>query len=272
MRKIEQFEGYVAFLDIIGFSQMIKNRPLQEVMHKIETGLFMSRLAGNLGEGVPNTSGMDLFEEKFKPLDFFSFSDTFVISTRSLETRYLFQILAGTALLSQYLISEGLPVRGAISKGELAKISGTDHLIGKGIINAAELEKQQEWFVVAIDPNLVNQEFIELHESPLLYPLAIKYDVPVKETYNGEKVEWAINWRFNLWVHNGLKSLFPDPISQKDVKLKNTMEFCKHIRSNNLHQGTLRDGAGKEIVVGWKRGMWIGPYSPDDPRSVKLDE
>ncbi|MCG8318490.1 MAG: hypothetical protein MI921_03220 [Cytophagales bacterium] len=272
MRKIQEYEGYVAFLDIIGFAGMIKSRPLSEVIQKIETGLFMSRLAGNLGEGMPNTSGMDLFDKKFDPLNFFSFSDTFVLSTRSLEIRYLFQILAGTAILSQYLISGGLPVRGAISKGELAKISGTDHLIGKGIINAAELEKQQEWFGIAVDPKLVDNEFIELCKNPLLHPLAIRYDVPVKETYNGEKVEWAINWRFNLWVNNGLKSLFPDPVSDRDVKLENTMKFCKHVRSNSFHKGTLHDETGKEIVVGWKRGMWIGPYPPDDPRSVKLDE
>ena len=42
---------------------------------------------------------------------------------------------------------------------------------------------------------------------------------------------YAINWRLNLWVKDGIKSLFPKPFDVKSqLKFNNTLKFSKHIR------------------------------------------
>lgn len=266
------YSGYVAFLDILGFSEMIKTRPIDEVLHKMSWGLKLSDLSGRLGKGTPNTLVDELFHEPLVPLEFFTFSDTFVLSTKDTSPKSLFQIIASTAMLSKFLITAGLPIRGAIAKGELAKVSDTDHLIGRGIINAAELEKQQEWFGIALSPEIINNEFLDIAREPLLQALVVEYNVPMKSSYTGEPVLWAINWRYNLSVHAGIKSLFPKPRSNSDKKLKNTIDFSKFLRSTNQHEGILFDSKGLEITVPWKQGLWIGPYPPDDNRSIKRDE
>ena len=100
----------------------------------------------------------------------------------------------------------GLPVRGAISRGEADYIPNTNHLIGKAIISAKELEEKQDWFGIILSPDVLSV-YDTIPTGPIA-DILVEYEVPLKDcTY---VPFMAINWRLNLEVEHGIESLFPN--------------------------------------------------------------
>jgi hypothetical protein len=124
-------ERYIAFLDILGFSDLILHTDLKEILKKFELISFLIPYAEALGEWK-NFGGR--IHAGNKRCSCFSFSDTFVLCSRDATTESLNTIIIATFILSRNLFALGFPVRGAITKGEADYIPNTDHLVGKAII------------------------------------------------------------------------------------------------------------------------------------------
>jgi hypothetical protein len=148
-------ERYIAFLDILGFSDMILNTDLNEILKKFEPVLFLIPYAEALGEWTNLEGHINLENKK---CSCFSFSDTFVLCSRDATPESLNTIIIATFILSRNLFALGFPVRGAITKGEADCIPNTNHLIGKAIIEASKLEKRQNWFGVILSPEVLSIE------------------------------------------------------------------------------------------------------------------
>ena len=263
---------YIAFLDILGFADQVEHKPLDEIIHKISLSLQSLQVAQHLSVFL-HDQGKEGFglAVNAKCLEAFSFSDTFVLSSRDASPASFYQLIAGTAVLAQHLFSVQFPVRGALTCGEADFVPGTNHLVGKAIIRAARLEKIQDWFGVIIDPSFPNSE--SLSQFPLIKPLVVKYDVPWKSNAGFSGPCWTINWRFNLEAENGISSLFQQSEDDENKrKVQNTLNYCKFLRSNNLAYGSLRTEKGEQIHVPWLRGMWLGQKPPGTPGNKHGDE
>ncbi len=197
-------ERYIAFLDILGFSDMILNTDLKEILKRFELILFLTPYAETLGEWT--NLGERIYTEN-KKCSCFSFSDTFVLCSRDATPESLNAIIIATFILSRSLFAFGFPVRGAITKGEADYIPNTNHLVGKAIIEAARLEKRQNWFGVIISPEVlpIGNKKDGLWESAA--QILAEYPVPFKNEENIPHI--VINWRLNLIVKYGTKSLLP---------------------------------------------------------------
>ena len=254
---------YVSFLDILGFGSLIETRKLEEVMGRLNHVLSMVLpMVKGLGK-VPNDTRQFHVGLTVEKLTVFSFSDTFVLYSEDDSPDSFFQIVAGSKLFCSYLISMGLPVRGALTLGEAECIPNTQHLVGKAIVRAARLEKMQEWFGVLIDPQIMNAQQRQILDTPLLKPLTVNYTVPVKPGESLPVPSIAINWRFNLVVQNGIESLFPessDPAHQ--VKRQNTLDFCRWLRGQKMIDGHPIGPDGKELSIPWLNGLWVGESIP----------
>ncbi len=250
--------SYVSFLDILGFGNLIDSNPLELVLKKINNANTLSKFAEVLG-AWQNRDGTLYPDLAKKQCLCFSFSDTFVIHTPDTSLESLNVILGATFILSRALFGMGMPVRGAIASGEVGIVPDTQHLIGKGIIKAARLEKSQKWFGIAIDPEVANEKTVPKLDQEV-QELLVPYKVPIKD--GGELECFVINWRLNLYVRDGTESLFPKPKDKNHkTNKKNALAFAKHLRDSSQSY--------KKLDKPWLSDFIVGPAMPKDPSKVK---
>lgn len=253
--------SYVTFLDILGFADLICSTPLKDLLKKMKNAFAFSKFAEVLG-AWQNKNGTIYPDLTKKRCQCFSFSDTFVISTPDKSLDSLNVIIGATFILSRVLFGMGMPVRGAISTGETDFVPDTQHLIGKGVIRAANLEKRQKWFGIAIDPEVVDKNSVSRLEK-VTQEIVVPYEVPFAGNERRECI--VINWRLNLYVEKGTKSLFPSPKDEEhELKRENALEFAKYIRESRQ--------AYKQFNEPWLQNFIVaagGP--PQDTTSVQLN-
>lgn len=262
--RVPGLHRYVAFLDILGFSDLVRREPLAQVKHRLGLALHSVQIARDSAV-LPDGVGVRI-EKRFH---FFSFSDTFVIASADDSPEALLSFITGAAILTQYLFVQRLPVRGAITFGEADFIPGSNgHLVGKAIIAAHELERRQEWLGVTVDVPSLPPGIAGIFESGFIAPLYARWNVPVKPGKDCEKpiIENAlvVNWRWNLIVEHGTKSLFaPTDDPRALAKIENTLVFAKHIRATNRHAGHVKDKNGKVVDFRFLRGCAVGSKPPN---------
>lgn len=224
-------ERYVAFIDILGFESLIETRPLAEILDKIANVLSLVPVVSTLGHININEAKYSP-NEKFKSVHLCSFSDSFVITSKDGSRDSLNSIIAATFLLSRGLFMGGLPVRGAISFGEAGIISGTDHIVGKAVVDAIKLERQQSWFGIMFSGQIFKGKKLGELLHPTIMPLVIEYPVPMKGSLLG-CAGYALNWRLNIYSHIGIYPLLPKPREGQPedlVKINNTLKFLEFLR------------------------------------------
>lgn len=285
---------YIAFLDILGFSQIVKETELSDLINLVNIAYQNLHPASRLGVFDVDLKRQDqrLPLPTMPLVDTFSFSDTFVIASKGSTQSDFLYVLAATRVLSSWLFAQGLPVRGAVTFGEADYLPGTNHLVGKALVRAAELEKMQNWFGVLIDPDILDVEHTQALQMPFIAPVILEYDVPIKRQM--EKSIYlpfvnydlalrtrrevrlrtkVINWRLNLTIQAGTKAIFRKASKREEQdKINNTLKFCLHLRKINRVICYAHDQEGKTANIPWIIGCHVGELKPTDPRAIHGDE
>jgi hypothetical protein len=262
---------YVAFLDILGFGDLVKEESLAKVKSLVATALSASK---DSREKAPMV-GFD--GKAVKAVRDFSFSDTFVLLSDDDSSEALLSFLSATIYLTRTLYAQSLPVRGAVTFGEADFITDTPHAVGKAIVAAAELEKRQHWFGVAVDDTNFPSDGKRLIANQMFEKVLLRWKIPVKPKPHQTRTiammlmrllrGWnkppkserhieamVINWRYNLEMEGDIASLCrPSEKSDVQEKLKNTAVFETFLKGQQLHKGdhAVRDAKGNEIYTPW---------------------
>jgi len=239
---------YVAFLDIMGFAALVKELPLETVKAHVAQALRALERSQAAGPML----GFD--QVPVQPVHVFSFSDTFVLLSDGDSIGALLSFLSATIYLTRTLYSQSLPVRGAVTFGEADFTGvGSSHAVGKAIIAAAELEKQQDWLGIAIDEAGFPDAGRALIARKEFAPVLLRWDVPLKEGRH-LKAALVVNWFYNLRLQQDVKGLFrPSGDAGAQAKIENTLNFADHLQRSGLHKGVeaVRDKAGIPIFTPW---------------------
>jgi len=131
---------YLFYLDILGFRNLIKEKSSEYIFNTIDKCLDIFYT-------------WEIFNELFSTL---YFSDTIIFYQTSEEykqTSFL-DIYGIAGLIYSKLLSEGIPVRGAITYGEftvkLDSKSRNNIYFGNALVEAFDLEKKEEWVGIII--------------------------------------------------------------------------------------------------------------------------
>ena len=206
-------EGWIAFLDILGFKGIWAKKEPAEIVRDME-GIKKEHdrtkqkiKTGALSDIFPDT------KEQFKHLDLTIISDTIVIEyslekddneeNEGMSEEKLFAALKyiSNEVQSQFLtcLKRKLPLRGAIAFGEYYKKGNI--FIGPAVDDAAEWHNQADWLGVILTPkatmrldsgaSTANEEIMDYLKMQWL-----KYLIPLKdEKLRVEKLEfYALNW------------------------------------------------------------------------------
>lgn len=235
---------FVAFLDILGFSQLLNENELAKVEQIFDDCLKNLNDKKYSGDCTIQ-SGIDSMSSK-DDLKFLMISDSIIIYTDN-DTSDSLNVLIHTCkrLLISFL-EEGIPLRGAISIGDLKEIEidnkdNKPHfkglsIIGNAITRAHRLEKEQEWMGCIID-----QRCFDHHQSVSILGF-IEYDnTPFKGcTRSANVLNWANDWQEKSVeeVEKILCNSFTSHNKGLDDSVKkkrdNTLLFFKYVKANNL--------------------------------------
>jgi|GEM_PF-1648364 len=217
----------VAFLDILGFKNMIENLSIDEIALKYET---MIKLISSFETNFSKEKSV--FE--YKPLcKRFIFSDSIILIANDDTTDSFIDFVGYARRILQFSIANQMPIRGAISYGDIYINEKINVFLGKALTDAYELEGKQEWIGIILNESIeerYSELFTNREKSIIFDEILYKYNVPFKDgSFNSYRV---INWRVNYIVKNGTKSLLINKENNPDVekKIQNTLLFAKHIR------------------------------------------
>jgi len=237
----------VAFLDILGFKRSIDNVPLEDLAHRYEY------LVGQIGNWLNEASvkGVDinwipLFPDPLrinKLCTRYFFSDSIILFSEDNTSKSCLNLLTYAWKFHQVLLGAGVPIRGGITHGEMYINKEQQIFLGKALTDAYLLEKNQQWIGVAIDksvftafPDLDNL----LKANDLLNSVFFEYDVPLKDGIT-QKMR-TLNWRYNLKVEHGTRSLFPPTHDERVLeKQNNALKYDSAVVSAKKHCSQDRD-------------------------------
>jgi len=192
--------------------------------------------------------------------------------------------------LSQSFIAFQMPLRGGIAFGELYSNPLRNICLGHALTTAYDLEQSQAWVGAAIHSS-VEEAFPKLLSPDneyhgLLDDIFLQYSVPMKPVpmkrifsriwtalRHSVPVQCGtsmrlrtLNWRFNLVVEKGTRSLFvsdgPPDVMQK---VANTLKYAETVvGSGRIY---VADQSSLPVEL---RSMWIGGKEPPFPHGDDL--
>jgi hypothetical protein len=151
----------VAFLDILGFGQMIETRTISDLSQAYEKqiGDANRHIFGN-GIHFLNFAGPKLFPNH-SPTDplcaLHVFSDSLILIANGSDEESCLKLLIYAWRISQTFLVAGFPLRGGVAFGEMYCNPQKSIILGKALTVAHALEKEQNWVGISIDNSVLDQ-------------------------------------------------------------------------------------------------------------------
>lgn len=239
------FANYpIALFDILGFRDLVKSRKVNN-LHNIFKNISTIRKFTT----IRYPKSITLIRTKL-------ISDTILIyPTPRIDSNYgvekfdmVNSLLQAACTLLGVAAYHELPIRGALSYGELYFDSRQDIIMGPALIKAYEIEKQQEWMGAIVDPDHTKL----FHESFDRYQwnltdqkrMLIEYTAPLKK---GKRQTFCcLGWyhlispKHDKNIKNTIMNAFLRGKSETQIdhevynKMKNTLDYLAYCKSNDL--------------------------------------
>lgn len=245
---------YVLFLDVLGFSELVLNNSHEQLVKLCDSELrqtalvstmFSSVLAGNMAVmpcDVQATQQGILHDVRQEQIHLHLMSDSLIAWTNDLAPNSLILLVNFAAQYLANTLMQGLPHRGAISKGSIKvldlPLNGRPQstAVGSGLVKAHRYEGGQEWMGCVIDPECINALPDDLitawagQDDTTLTRYAVPYKPNARHTS-----EFVVDWRTGVKMY-GIEATigyFTDKFGQYnkpvtvdiEAKVRNTHNF-----------------------------------------------
>jgi hypothetical protein len=151
--KFGETRGYLALLDVLGFSELIARESRTEELTKYF-------------EAVDTATSKEV-----ESVDYVLFSDTIVITSQTNTEASLLGVLRACSYVMHYLLKEGLPIRGAVPYGQFTRNQNPKGVLiaGAAFLEAYRFEKAQNWVGIVITPSVL-RVYPKLNERCQMIP------------------------------------------------------------------------------------------------------
>jgi len=197
-------ERFVAFLDVLGFSQYVENNDYERVLNALKD-LKQFVIYANRIPAIPE---FPIIEGEL--VHHIIFSDSIVLYTDGKEISDFFRIVHVVKLLIRASLASPTPLRGAISYGEF--FAEDNIFFGKSYIDACKSESKQLWAGAFICDKAIHHintiskdNFFEILINTAYI---IEYSIPFKENHLKPKYNYAINWANSIFNEDLDRKLF----------------------------------------------------------------
>lgn len=183
---------YVAMVDILGFSALIRRKSIHEVVHLVEL-LFerASALALVWAASIPGHKKS--FGGTFRPRRL-HFSDTILFWSPPIDGRlphestiiHLFFLAVSQFLFEGFIT--GIPLRAGIGFGQIYIDARKRIIVGQALVDAHTAEASQEWIGGALHPGCPVESLLRKPNLPI-----VEYPIPTKPS-SDIRLLHALNW------------------------------------------------------------------------------
>jgi len=245
----ESYDGIFFMCDILGFGNLIKDNSCLDVGKKLMQDMLETLKTTEkkfIDSEVEHTTLWDKIKDEWSydyKLNYYTFSDTIMIypninyNISSACYMVSFKILLEVVIIlyNYFLLYHNLLIRGAMVHNNYCIIKEPFSLFGKAVVEAHELEKDQNWGGIILSENLIKNIINEKH---LLKDLVKYDDVPIKEKglkNDYLKSPYVVKWMDKFYTPDWDWSKIIDKISNYEIALKvlNTMKF--YYKYSNLY-------------------------------------
>jgi hypothetical protein len=219
LEQWEAHECWVAHFDILGFKSLLLHgrKDFKTILSQIDIDEIIESI-----ENMP-----PLYREH---IEYLFYADTFIFYSKSDQIQDYPSILSVAQRFIRKCTSIKLPVRGAISFGEL--IFGHDKriLMGKAFLESYEYSEDQNWLGLLLTPSATKK--VREHSLNPLHHSYINRDIPLRrhsifneDVYAYTFCEGSANFSCPL-LGDLNEMLQTAPVAEK-VKYENTIGFIK---------------------------------------------
>lgn len=233
---------YLALFDILGFKETARNTPVSEAIARFgPESRFWKDVRDTVANihvaPVPSVIPIPNHQRQAR-CSIIRFSDTFLIWSDDHTERGFAGVLWSAAAVLTQSLAYGIPLRGAITHGELYVSADRSFFFGEGLIRAYELEQAQEWSGALldderIDTNRLSMVFAKAVASTLLIP----YSPPLKQ--GQVRTMNCVNWPafYSAIKDNDVSEVFKKwrgttpPQWPHERKVQETIRFQQYVDS-----------------------------------------
>lgn len=216
---------FVAFLDIMGFEDMVLRRSHKEV-HKILT-TFVPELkiidwyTIGVSDDIKNSATSKLV----------IFSDSIIIFSSDDTINSAAKIISDVGWILNSAITQQLPIKGAISHGEQTADLVHSLYFGKPLIDAYKLQHELLLYSAVLH-HTAEKRLNAFHSNKLLARYgAFRWNTPMK---SGKINHYVVDWtEFNIEHKNPLNlisKLYDNVSGAPRIYVDNTLEFVREIK------------------------------------------
>ena len=229
--RIPKTKSFLALFDILGFKDLIRNDQLDSVYRVF---LAVKDIKDNTKEMTEH------LEALLEPgvVTVVNYSDSFLIYTldiNDIEQRRIDKafhaLLAACDSLFIAANENSLPLRGSITVGDI--IVSDNLVIGKPVVEAYEMEQQQEWIGCWVSRNALDLLSKEALEGHIEEQAIVEYKIPLKKGNVGKM--FAYNWTASYPFRKGNYTILNkrERIDWAvERKHRNTWEFINQLKSS----------------------------------------
>jgi len=225
-----------AMFDVLGFSNWVETTDLQTILDTYH--LLIERVVTRTNEkgglSAVQTAEGAVFALTGPP-GYAYFSDTIFLWC-PLAPPFVDDFVGRCSSMICEALAMDIPLRGALTLGDAVLDSGSNFFVGKPIVEAANLEKGQNWIGLTLGNTAIWSPFLaQIHGTGI-----IEYPPPMKAGF--EKfaspivVDWPRRWRdsHGCCPASKLQELNEDP--SKSLYWSNTIQFAEHsLRKHDWH-------------------------------------
>jgi hypothetical protein len=244
---------YVAFLDILGFKDIVlghSHEHLESLYLRTLCGTFEHAMSNGkyvlVSDGENECLGPDIRQATVNSL---LVSDSILIWTDDCRTESFINIVTAVRNLIAFSVIDRILLRGAIAVGPLTVVlnqlpsqthSFQHSLFGKAIVDAVQAEKSQDWAGCMItEPAMECFKTGCAGEKTLIEKKVIApYSIPMKGGIeaSGYVIDWVNHPQAGIDAQTVTGAFEPKPsIDQSEfekikIKLANTLKFVRHVK------------------------------------------
>lgn len=225
-----------AMFDVLGFSDWVENTNLQTILDSYHSLIekVVTKPNDKGGLGAVQTPEGALFVVTGPP-HFAYFSDTILLWCPLVPPLVDDFVGRCSGLICEALAMD-IPLRGALTLGDAVLDSDSKFFIGKPIVEAANLEKGQNWVGLTFGNSAVWTPFLaQIHGTAIIeYPPPMK--VSLQKFASPIVIDWPRRWRntHGDCPSSKLRELNKEP--EKSLYWDNTIKFAEYsFQKNDWH-------------------------------------
>jgi hypothetical protein len=174
-------QTFLAVFDVLGFQNFVEGHQLREAVislgAKVKEAIAAASFAGWYAGTNPPVPAPET-----RRCESVTFSDTIILYAPDDSAASFHAILAASRDLLEVAFGWAIPLRGAITRGELCAFADKSVIVGRGLVRGYVVEQKQDWAGAIIDPDLdLNAAGVGQFVGPLQNTgILVRYKAPMK--------------------------------------------------------------------------------------------